>query len=88
MRGTRIEWNLSCCRICVNNKVFLVLRHEALQNLQQVLEEIDVHEVRKSCDSAQRRGKQRRRFWIFEHAEVEHEQQLEGFGVLNQHRLS
>ena len=58
-------------RFGVNNSGgFFVPGHERLEDLEEVLEEVDVDEVCKFRDAAQRRREQRRRMRVLEHAEV------------------
>ena len=73
-------------RVCVPVHMFpvLIACHECLENLQEIFEEIDVHQMREFGYTAQRRREERRRPWIFQDAEVEHEEQLERLRVLHQ----
>ena len=65
-----------------------VARHECLEDLQEILEEVNVHEVGEARDATERGGQKRRRMRVFEHAEVQHEQELERLGVLEARMVS
>lgn len=55
---------------------------EILEDLHEVLEEIDVHQVRVSRDAPQRGREKRRRLRVFQNPKVENKEELECLRLL------